>query len=329
MELVNGPLLFGILVAVGVLLGFIAVWRVMGSRDPAGERLERYASLEAAAGVDADEGTTRPRRTLTGLGRLLAGFGLGPRLATALARADLPLTAAEFVLIVLGAGLVGFLVGVLRVGPRLGTVVGPIVGLALGGIFGFVPVIYLQLKQRRRQRAFTDQLPDVLTLLVGALRAGHGLSQAIDMLVDQIPPPAKTEFGRVMRGVSLGMPVQRALRDMAQRVGSDDLDLVVTAVTVQYEMGGNLAETLDTIGDTVRGRIELLREVRVLTAQQRLTGYILGAWPIVMTVILFVVNPDYMGRLFEPGWIRLLPAAALVMQVLGFIAIRRIVDIEV
>jgi tight adherence protein B len=317
------------LVAVGVLLGFIAVWRVMGSRDPAGERLERYASLEAAAGVDADEGTGRPRRTLTGLGRLLAGFGLGPRLATALARADLPLTAAEFVLIVLGAGLVGFLVGVLRVGPRLGTVVGPIVGLALGGIFGFVPVIYLQLKQRRRQRAFTDQLPDVLTLLVGALRAGHGLSQAIDMLVDQIPPPAKTEFGRVMRGVSLGMPVQRALRDMAQRVGSDDLDLVVTAVTVQYEMGGNLAETLETIGDTVRGRIELLREVRVLTAQQRLTGYILGAWPIVMTVILFVVNPDYMGRLFEPGWIRLLPAAALVMQVLGFIAIRRIVDIEV
>jgi tight adherence protein B len=328
MELVNGPLLFGVLVAVGVMLGFVAVRRVVHSRDPERERLQRYTTLEAAAGADGDEQGSGQSRTL-GLGRLLAGLGLGPRLATALARADLPLTAVEFVLVVLGAALVGFLIGVVRVGPRLGAAIGPIVGLGLGGAFGFVPVIYLQTRQRRRQQAFTEQLPDVLTLLVGALRAGHGLSQALHMLVDQIPPPAKTEFARVMRGVSLGMPVQRALRDLGQRVGSDDLDLVVTAVTVQYEMGGNLAETLETISHTVRGRIELLREIRVLTAQQRLTGYILGAWPILTTIVLFLVNPDYMGRLFEPGWIRLLPAAAFVMQVLGFLIMRRILDIEV
>jgi tight adherence protein B len=149
------------------------------------------------------------------------------------------------------------------------------------------------------------------------------------MLVDQIPDPAKTEFARAMRAVRLGMPVQRALRDMAQRVGSDDLDLVVTAITVQYEMGGNLAETLETIGSTVRERIELLREVRVLTAQQRLTGYILAGWPLVMAVLLFMLNPEYVGQLFQPGWIRLLPAAALVMQLIGFVVISRIVDIEV
>jgi tight adherence protein B len=329
MEGVTGSALFGILVAVGVMLGFAAVWRGVRGRDPAEERLQRYATMEVAASADEDEQGGTQRGRLAGLGRLLAGFGLGPRLAAALARADLPLTAAEFVLVVLAAGLLGFLVGVVRVGPRLGAALGPIIGLALGGVSGFVPIVYLQVRQRQRQRAFTEQLPDVLTLLVGALRAGHGLSQALDMLVDQIPAPAKTEFARVMRAVSLGMPVQRALRDMAQRVGSDDVDLVVTAVTVQYEMGGNLAETLETIGDTVRDRIELLRQVRVLTAQQRLTGYVLGAWPIVTTVVMFVVNPDYMGRLFAPGWIRLLPAAAGTMQVLGFFVMRRILDIEV
>jgi tight adherence protein B len=325
----NEPILFGILVAVGVILGFVGVWRIVQRRDPAGERLQRYATPEVAAGLEGDVQGGEQRRTLAGLGRLLTGFGLGPRLATALARADLPLTAAEFVLIVLGVGLVGFLIGVVRVGPRLGPAIGPLVGLGLGVVFAFAPVIYLRMRQGRRQRALTEQLPDVLALLVGGLRAGHGLSQALDMLVDQIPPPAKTEFGRVMRAVSLGMPVQRALRDMARRIGSDDLDLVVTAVTVQYEMGGNLAETLETISDTVRGRIELLRQVRVLTAQQRLTGYILGAWPIVTTAVLFIISPDYMGRLFEPGWIRLLPIGAFVMQVTGFLIIRRIVDIEV
>jgi tight adherence protein B len=175
----------------------------------------------------------------------------------------------------------------------------------------------------------TEQLPDVLTLLVGSLRAGHGLAQALDMLVQEAQPPAKTEFARVMRAVSLGTPVQIALRDMADRVGSDDLDLIVTAITAQYDMGGNLAETLETISETVRDRINMLREIRVLTAQQRFTGYVLAVLPIITGVLIFILNPSYMSGLFAPGWVRLLPATAIVLQIVGFLIMRRIVDIEV
>jgi tight adherence protein B len=116
---------------------------------------------------------------------------------------------------------------------------------------------------------------------------------------------------------------------MAERVGSDDLDLVVTAITVQYQMGGNLAETLETIAKTVRDRINLLREVRVLTAQQRYTGYVLALLPLITGLLIFIVNPEYIGRLFESGWVRFLPIAAVMMQIVGYFIMRRIVDIEV
>jgi len=149
------------------------------------------------------------------------------------------------------------------------------------------------------------------------------------MLVDQVPPPASVEFARVMRAVGLGLPVQRALTDMAERIGSDDLDLVVTAITVQYEMGGNLAQTLDIIAETVRDRIRMQREIRVLTAQQRLTGYILAVLPAGLAVVLTMLNPEYMKELWQPGPVRLIPIAAIVMQVAGFLVIRRIVNIEV
>jgi tight adherence protein B len=318
----NGPLFFGMLVALAVLIGFVALWRITPSQDPVEARLQEYgASGRQPVSADSDADAVRRRPAWPGVNRLLAGFGRGPRLATALARADLPLTAAEFALIVLGAGLVGFLIGTVRLGLGL--------GLALGALCGYLPILYVRFVQNRRQRAFTEQLPDVLTLLVGALRTGYGLSQALEVLVDQLPPPVSTEFARVMRAVGLGLPVQRALSDMAERVGSDDLDLVVTAINVQYEMGGNLAQTLEVIGETVRDRIRMLREIRALTAQQRLTGYILAGVPPALALMLFIIRPEYMSGLFEPGWIRLLPVAAGLLQLAGYLVIRRIVDIEV
>ena len=132
-----------------------------------------------------------------------------------------------------------------------------------------------------------------------------------------------------MRAIGLGVPVQRALANMASRVGSDDLDLVVTAISVQYEMGGNLAQILETIGNTVRERIRVLREIRVLTAQQRLTGTILGLLPIGIVVMLIITSPGYFDPFFEPGLIRILPVVGVFMMIVGFFLIRRIVDIEV
>lgn len=318
----NGPLLFAMLVMVAVLSAFIALWQIVGRRpDPVEARLEEYGLSGLAVGGVGDEPSQLWRRAWPGVNRLLNGLGVGPRLATDLARADLPLTAAEFALIVLGAGVFGFLLGTLRLNL--------IVGLFVGAVFACIPIFYLRFRVGRRQRAFTEQLPDVLTLLVGGLRAGYGFSQSLQIVVERLPPPASVEFARVARAVELGLPLQQALDGMSERVGSDDLDLVITAIKVQYELGGNLAQTLETIGTTVRERIRILREVRVLTAHQRFTAYVLAGVPLVLAVGLFLLSPAYMSKLFAPGWVRLLPIAAGFLMLIGVLVMRKIVDIEV
>jgi len=164
---------------------------------------------------------------------------------------------------------------------------------------------------------------------VGSLRAGYGLQQAIGTLVEQLPPPASDEFRRVARAIELGVPITRALNGLTERITTQDVQLVVTAITVQHEMGGNLAETLDTIGYTVRDRLRMLREIRSLTAQQRLTGYIIGLIPICLAVLITMMNPEYMAPLWQPGMMRIVPVIALIMEGIGFMFIRKIVNIEV
>lgn len=312
----NGALIFGLLIALGIFVIFFGIYRLVPRRDPVAERLVEYGQMDLPANL---EGTVRPVLPLTQ--RLLAGLGLGPKLAAALARADLPLTAAEYALIIFGAGFLGFALGWLRANSA--------VGLLLAVIFGYLPIFYLHWTEARRKRAFTRQLPDVITLLAGSLRAGYGLNQAIELLVDQMPEPAAKEFGRTLAAVNLGVPLVRALQEMAQRVGSDDLDLVVMAITVQNEVGGNLAHVLETIGHTVRERIRILREVRVLSAQQRLTGYILAAVPVFLTVMLSILLPGYFDPFFEPGLIRVVPIVGIMLMLVGFFLIQRIVDIKV
>ncbi len=310
----QGPLIFGLLIALTVIVAFTALWFVTRPRDPVGQRLQDYGSQADAVQPQAPKRRSRVR---SGLLRV----GLGPALGEALQRADVPFTAVEYLMVIIAMGLVGFVLGSVRLNVALGLVLAP--------IFAYLPLLYLRMRRRKLQRDLVAQLPDMLTLMVGALRAGYGLTQTLDMLVKRLTPPASTELARVMRAVSLGLPVQRALRDMADRLDIDDVDLIVTAVSVQYEMGGNLAQTLDVISETIRERIRMLREIQVLTSEQRFTGYVLGLLPMVVAFILFMLNPAYMSRLFEPGWIRLVPAVAIVMQILGFVAVSRIVDIEV
>ena len=190
-------------------------------------------------------------------------------------------------------------------------------------------VWYVRMRQGRRKKAFTDQLPNMLTLLVGALRAGFGLTQALDTIRTQLPAPTSVELGRAMRAVNLGLPVTRALNEMADRSGSTDLALVVTAISVQHELGGNLAQTLDTISETVRDRIRIKREIEVFTSQQRLTGIILALLPIGLGIMLYIMNPTYMKHLFDPGITRIMLVAAVVMEIAGFLVIRKMLDIEV
>ncbi|MBN1259758.1 MAG: type II secretion system F family protein [Anaerolineae bacterium] len=313
----NGPLLFGLLIALDVLVVFIALWRITRPKDPVEQRLESY---RANGDIYAPQGgkfqpigrqARRQRR----------GAGIGARLAEALSLADLPFTVPEYMLLILALATAGIILGILRLNLGFGAV--------LAAALATLPLIYLNVRRKRRQRAFSYQIPDMLTLLVGAMRAGYGLSQALEMLEERIPPPASKEIGRVIRATSLGIPVHQALRDMAARLDIDDLDLVVTAINVQHQMGGNLAQTLETIADTIRERIRIQREIRVLTSEQRFTGYVLGLLPIGVAFLIFTLNPGYMSRLFEPGLTRLVPIAAVLLQILGFFVISRIVDIEV
>ncbi|MCB0074864.1 MAG: type II secretion system F family protein [Caldilineaceae bacterium] len=303
------------LTGLSVLLLFVAIWRFLPQRDPMANRLDKLSPLPP---VDENEPATPRLRGLIGKG----GPGKhNPERALTLARAEIPLTPAEFSLL-LNVSTVGAAVLALWQFGLLAAV-----GVAL--LLRMAAKFFIRFRIQRRQRRFTAQLPDVLTLLVGALRAGYGLNQAIGVLVEQMPAPTSDEMAQVLAAVNVGIPMQQALRDMAERVGSDDLDLVVTAISVQYEMGGNLAAVLETIGDTIRERIRILREVRVLTAQQRLTGYLLASLPFVLFVMISMLNRHFFDPFFEPGWVRLMPAAAITMMLAGFFAIGRIVNIEV
>lgn len=314
-----GPLVFGLLIAVGVLSLFAAIWYFLDKQDAVDERLAQYGR-----GADFTLVPEAPQRTLSNrqrLNRLIARLGFGSTQAELLNQADLPLTLAEFTILRIGLAASAFLIGFLRWGV-IPAVVAAIVGL-------YVPVLFARYRRDRRRQQFTEQVPQMLSLLVGALRSGYGLTQSINLIVEQIGEPASKELARVLQSVELGYPIQQALQQMANRIGTDEIDMLVTAINIQYETGGNLAETLDVIGETVRDRLRIKREIRVLTAQQRITGYILAVLPLGLMGLLFILNPQYMGRLFEPGWIRLLPALALLMQVAGFLVIRRIVNIEV
>ena len=312
------PLLFALLVGLTVLIGFAALWRLIADEDPVDARLKELGVTAELTARKAPGATTDRLPTVA---RMLNGFGLGPVLANALTQADISLTAAEFVLISLM-----FIAGLASLGWWRG---GPELGLLLGAVAALLTLAYVRMRQGRRKRAFTDQLPSMLTLLVGALRAGFGLTQALDTIRPQLPAPTSVELGRAMRAVNLGLPVARALDEMADRAGSDDLALVVTAINVQHELGGNLAQTLDIISETVRDRIRIKREIEVFTSQQRLTGIILALLPIGLGIVLYIMNPDHMKHLFDPGITRIMLIAAVVMEIAGFLVIRKMLDIEV
>ena len=179
-------------------------------------------------------------------------------------------------------------------------------------------------------------LPDTITLIANALRAGSSFLQAIELVVRESRPPISTEFGRVIREVNLGLPFEQAMENMVRRVKSDDLELMATAISIQHTVGGNLAEILDSIAFTIRERVRIKGEIRTLTAQQRLSGYVVGFLPIGLAGFLFVAAPGFMEPMFKnPPGILGLPAGVIIlafggfMMFIGFMIIRRIVDIEV
>jgi tight adherence protein B len=325
--------------AVAILLIAVGI-ATSGGSSQVSARLERYASgsakqANAAAGQGGLQEMLNSSVALAQLNRVVEQRDFGANLARDIARADLRIKVSEFLAIwvasTLGIPAIMFIFSFAL--PALGS---PI-SLLVGALIGFMlPRMWLGRRKSGRLNAFNKQLPDTITLLANALRAGSSFLQAIELVVRESRPPISTEFGRVIREVNLGLPFEQALENMVRRVRSDDLELMATAISIQHTVGGNLAEILDSIAYTIRERVRIKGEIRTLTAQQRLSGYVVGFLPIGLAGFLFVAAPQFMEAMFlNPPAVLGLPAGVVIlifggiMMFIGFMMIRRIVDIEV
>ena len=305
------------------------------------DRLERYASGKPAekkaesTGQGPISDLIAQSQALANFNKVVEGRDFGANLARDIARADLKLKPSEFIFIWIGT-IIGVPVVMFIFSFAFKALANPLV-LLIGALIGFwLPRFWLGRRKSGRLNAFNKQLPDTITLIANALRAGSSFLQAIELVVRESRPPISTEFGRVIREVNLGLPFDQALENMVRRVRSDDLELMATAISIQHQVGGNLAEILDSIAYTIRERVRIKGEIRTLTAQQRLSGYVVAGLPIGLAAFLFVVAPGFMEPMFaNPPEVLGLPAGVVIllfggfMMFLGFLAIRRIVDIEV
>jgi tight adherence protein B len=288
------------------------------------DRLDRFAVI----GVDVPaESSQRTGSELTGrIDRVVKNMSFGEETTLALACADLKMTAGEFISIRVISSGSGFLLGLFVGRSQIG--VGVLVGIGLAVLAWMIPVMYLKTRAKRRQKAFVSQLGDTVGLMANSLRAGYSLLQTIELISRESGEPICTEFRRVVREVGLGVTPQQALGNLLRRMPSEDLDLMVSAINIQHEIGGNLGQILDIIGETIRERVRIQGEIAVLTAQQSLSGNVIAGLPFVLFIGLYLMNPSYMKQVFVMPWI-CIPAVALVLIFLGFIAMRKITAIEV
>ena len=333
-------IIVALILGLGIMLMFIGL-ATSGRGSGISARLERYtASKPQAATTTVQAGVgigdvLAQSVALARLNKMVEGRDFGANLARDIARADLKLKPGEFV-----ALWAGTILGVPFLFIVIGLIFSPLkspLALLIGALIGaWLPRFWLGRRRASRLNAFNKQLPDTITLIANALRAGSSFLQAIEMVVREAQPPVTVEFGRVVREVNLGLAFDVALDNMVRRVRSDDLELMATAITIQHQVGGNLAEILDSIAFTIRERVRIKGEIRTLTAQQRMSGYVVAFLPIGLVGVLFVIAPKFMEPMFmNPPGIFDLPAGLIIlifagiMMFIGFMIIQSIVKIEV
>jgi tight adherence protein B len=227
----------------------------------------------------------------------------------------------SFFLISLGfAAAGGLLAGLLTRSP-----LGALVGVPLGAL---LPYLLVRIRANRRAARVEEQVPEAIDLLGRAMRAGHPLSAGFKMVADEAPEPIASEFRQVFEEQRFGLPFDDSLLGLGERIRLSDIRILITAILVHRQVGGNLAEILDNIAQLVRERFKLRRQLRVITAQGRLSGYVLAFLPIALGLAIYTLNRDYMMPIFEEPAGRLMLTGAIILQVLGYLWIRRILDIE-
>jgi tight adherence protein B len=316
-------LIGGVFVLFLLIIG--AIVAITSERSLVEERLGRFLEDDRA----------QPEKEAGGsiitewLNRRVAKSSMGDRVARELARADLKFKVAEYYALVFISTVVTALLAYIVQPIWISAVIGAIIGF-------FIPRFYVKRQQRVRLNKFNDQLSDMLNLMVNGLRAGYSVMQALEAVSRELPAPISDEFHRVVQEMQIGIPMEKALDNLLRRIPSDDLDFVITAINVQREVGGNLSEILDNISFTIRERVRIKGEIRVMTAQVRTSATVLSLIPVFLAVALWFVSPEYIGSFFTESSVLPQPLCGIVavgtiigMIVAGYFVMMKIADIEV
>ena len=307
-----------------LLMLVIGVYVTISSeRSLVEERLGRYLDEPESETLDLMEVEEGTSIFTNWINVLVERSRFGDRISKQLARADLKFKPGEYVAFMIIASIVSSILGF-----YFGGIVIAVAG-AIGGLF--VPRMIVRRQQGARLKKFSDQLPDMLNLMVNGIRAGFSTMQAMEAVSKEMPAPICDEFRRVVQEMQLGLPMETALDNLLRRIPSDDLDLTITAINVQREVGGNLAEILEVISHTIRERIRIKNEIKTLTAQVVYSGRFLALLPVILSFILWVLNRDYMMQFFlEPVFcgVGMLVLGGIMISI-GYFVMMRIADIEV
>lgn len=294
---------------------------VGGSGAAAAARLNRIREADLPASEERKV-SLRRRGSVNFAGITVISGNLAANWARDLDRAGLTLNAKEYFVLrsVVGIGLTAVLLLIV-----------PLPVLALAGVpFGFFATgFWVKRRIKSRLHKMESQLVELLQMLASGLRAGFGLLQALESSADQLPAPLSVEIRRTLRDTAMGASVEQALTSLNERVGSPDFDIVITAIMIQRAVGGNLAEILDNVAHTMRERERIKGEIRTLTSQQRMTGYVIGGIPIGLLIIFMMISPEFTGLLFTEKLGQIMLGAAFISEAIGFMIIQKIVNIEV
>jgi tight adherence protein B len=312
----------GILLIIILVIGLIV--SISSERNLLDQRLGQY--LGDSKDQDGGDGRRRGDAPITDwVSQRVERTSFGDNISRELARADVRLKVAEYfaliVIAIIGTGAILWLLGNRQ--P---------VSFLIGAVIGFfLPRMYINSQKKRRLKRFSDQLPDMINLMVNGLRAGYSTMQAMEAVSKEMPSPISDEFRRVVQEMQLGIPMEVALENLLRRIPSQDLDFMVTAVNVQREVGGNLSEILDTISFTIRERIRIKGDIQTLTAQVRTSGSVLSLIPVGLTLVLWFLNPEYLLSLQGGGTYCVIGVSVSVvfLIVLGYVIMMKIADIEV
>jgi tight adherence protein B len=321
MILIGGGVVIIVLLIIGVVVS------ISSERSLVEERLGRFLDEDQKQESAGEEAS---RSIVTDwMNRRVAGSSRGDRVARELARADLKIKVVEYyALVFMSTVSVAVLAWLIQRHPA---------SLAIGGVVGFfIPRFYVKRQQAVRLNKFNDQLSDMLNLMVNGLRAGYSTMQALEAVSRELPSPISDEFRRVVQEMQIGISMEKAMENLLRRIPSEDLDFVVTAINVQREVGGNLAEILDTISFTIRERVRIKGEIRIMTAQVRTSGAVLSMIPVFLAIALWFVSPEYIGGFFNDSPSTPQPLCGIIsvavivgMIISGYFVMMKIADIEV